>query len=711
MKRFWKKTTAGLLALLTVFGASYVMPYAATEERAVITASADDTISDDYSYSVNEDGTSVTINKWFGSAEEVNVPAELDGLTVTGIAGWTFYDKASIVRVKLPDTVNSIGSNAFNSCSSLKSINIPKGVTEVSDSAFVRCTSLEEIEIPNSVKSIGVQSFAGCTALKSINVPESVKSIGGSAFRDTAWLEARKAETPLVIVNKMLIDGTTATGNVTIPDGVTYIGDMAFSGSSGLTGITVPGFVKGIGENAFSQCPSLSSVTIKNGVESLGYQAFANCSALTEIELPDSVTSIGGSAFFNCGKLTTAVLPSNLDVISNSLFMSCSSLKDLTLPDTAGSIEFRAFVGCSSLKKIVVPEGVTSIGMQAFAMCPEITSFTVPGSVTSIGYAGIPMNDGIVVKGIPGSGAEEYAKQYSLTFVDSRAADAEISSVSLTLSDDLGLNFIVGEANADNYRNYSIRFSGKCSEDGKTVSVSSKTVNGKKVYCASSGVYANNMKEEITAELYKNGVMIDRKTFSVFDYLNAESARINALPEMTSGDKKLLDLVSFTMTYGKVADNYFNGASNDVSILDGEGYSKSEVISRIGNKQLMINNEVCPVNSDAAKLSLALDSKMAVRLYIRGVAAGTEDDSRSLSTVAGKKGGKNYPSYFEFSGLTPLQLGDMQTVIFGDNVYNFSALAWAYRTLTNSDATENNVYMAKAVALYAYYAGIYADGQ
>ncbi|MBP5177082.1 MAG: leucine-rich repeat domain-containing protein, partial [Clostridia bacterium] len=71
--------------------------------------------------------------------------------------------------------------------------------------------------------------------------------------------------------------------SITIPDGVTDIGDYAFAGCSGLTSVNVAGSVTSIGEGAFSSCSGLTSIIIPNSVTSIGNWAFRNCSGLTSV--------------------------------------------------------------------------------------------------------------------------------------------------------------------------------------------------------------------------------------------------------------------------------------------------------------------------------------------------------------------------------------------------------------------------------------------
>ena len=60
---------------------------------------------------------------------------------------------------------------------------------------------------------------------------------------------------------------------------------------------------------AFWHCASLTSITIPEGVTSIGDEAFASCSSLTSITMPEGVTSIGDYAFLDCTSLTSINLP------------------------------------------------------------------------------------------------------------------------------------------------------------------------------------------------------------------------------------------------------------------------------------------------------------------------------------------------------------------------------------------------------------------
>ncbi len=80
---------------------------------------------------------------------------------------------------------------------------------------------------------------------------------------------------------------------VTIPEGVTCIGEGAFWGCSKLRRVTIPESVTSIGKNAFWGCSSLRDINIPEGVTSVPASAFMNCPNLTDIGIIEEVELVG----------------------------------------------------------------------------------------------------------------------------------------------------------------------------------------------------------------------------------------------------------------------------------------------------------------------------------------------------------------------------------------------------------------------------------
>lgn len=210
---------------------------------------------------------------WYSEKAAINRVVIEDG--VTSIGKWAFSNATNLKSVIIPDSVTSIGNGAFSGCTDLKEINvpdsvtsigrgafsgtswleskqeenplvivnnilvdgykcfgdvvIPDSVTSIGDSAFEYCIGLTSVTIPDSVTSICKCAFKDCKNLTSIIIPDSITSIGLKAFYGTPWLESKRKENPLVVINNILIDGETCSGDVVIPGGVTVINSCAFT--------------------------------------------------------------------------------------------------------------------------------------------------------------------------------------------------------------------------------------------------------------------------------------------------------------------------------------------------------------------------------------------------------------------------------------------------------------------------------------------------
>lgn len=106
-----------------------------------------------------------------------------------------------------------------------------------------------------------------------------------------------------------VLDGYSGSGgSVDIPSTingqkVTAIGAGAFEGAN-ISSVSIPSGVTKIGQMSFSDCSKLSSVSLPSDLISIGDCAFDGCSSLKSITIPDSVTSIGDNAFDGCDDLT-----------------------------------------------------------------------------------------------------------------------------------------------------------------------------------------------------------------------------------------------------------------------------------------------------------------------------------------------------------------------------------------------------------------------
>ena len=349
--------------------------------------------------------------------ESVTIP---DG--VTSIGARAFYNCSGLTSVTIPDSVTNIGASAFYNCSGLTSVTIPDGVTNIGDSVFYNCSGLMSVTIPDSVTNIGYMAFDNCSGLTSVTIPDGVANIGNSAFNNCNGLKSvtisdsvanignsafygctnltsvdigdlatwcrisfeNSFGNPLYYAHNLCINGELVD-NVTIPDGVTSIGDYTFYGCTNFTHVTIPSSVTSIGHYAFYGCSNLTHVTIPDGVTSIGSSAFDGIPFYEN--QPDGLVVFGKVAYKvkgNCPESVT--IPDGVTSIGNNAFYNCSGLTSVTIPGGVKSIGYSAFYGCSGLTSMPILDGVTSIGSDAFSGCTNLMHVTIPGSVTSIEY-------------------------------------------------------------------------------------------------------------------------------------------------------------------------------------------------------------------------------------------------------------------------------------------------------------------------------------
>ncbi len=318
---------------------------------------------------------------------------------VTSVGNYAFADCWSLQSVVIPDSVQRIGDYAFSSCTRLADIALGNGVQHIGICAFKSCGSLSSIVIPTGVQSIGTEAFAECVRLIEVYNLSTLEIIKGDwESHGCVGFYAQDIYNSLSTPSKLI---TTHEGYVFYENGETvylyqYTGTAAelwlperfngkcyaiypyaFSQCTSLTNVTIPSGVTSIGNSAFDFCYNLVSISIGETVESIGASAFIDCAALIEVTIPGSVKYIDGHAFAYCGNLKSVVFEEGVESIYNSAFVSCSNLESVSIPNSVTAIYSNAFDDCEKLTSVAIPSSVTYIGWDAFSGCDNLLSITV----------------------------------------------------------------------------------------------------------------------------------------------------------------------------------------------------------------------------------------------------------------------------------------------------------------------------------------------
>ncbi len=280
---------------------------------------------------------------------------------IVEISDYAFYGCTSLTEIPVSDTsmIKGIYSYAFAYSGICGDFATPKTLIDIGDYAF-RGTKITSAFIPDDNKLdliIGIGVFEECEVMEKIDVPFLGASYGDE---DIYW------------IGYIFGAGAPSANATYIPQSLrTYIahegglleltcGTPANIGSSKPTGyykmektnienITLPEGITSIGQWAFYKCVNLKSVTIPDSVTNINSWAFYNCSSLESLTIPDSVKVIGNETFYNCKSLTSIRIPDGVTIIGNYTFSGCTNLTSITIPSSVTSIEKYAFWGCNNL--------------------------------------------------------------------------------------------------------------------------------------------------------------------------------------------------------------------------------------------------------------------------------------------------------------------------------------------------------------------------
>lgn len=139
-----------------------------------------------------------------------------------------------------------------------KEVQIPSSVTEIKNYTFAGCESITKIRIPDSVTSVGIAAFMD-TGLVFLDLPDSIMSIGDYAFSGCNFEQAY-LPVYMVSIGCRAFENCRNLKSITIPYGITKIDLGAFRGCLNLKTICIPNTVKLISDGALNHCEILQTI-------------------------------------------------------------------------------------------------------------------------------------------------------------------------------------------------------------------------------------------------------------------------------------------------------------------------------------------------------------------------------------------------------------------------------------------------------------------
>ena len=343
---------------------------------------------------------------------------------------------SAITSATFPAAV-SFGDNAFNGCSNLTSLRIPANLETIGESCFVG-TGLTQIEdgIMPKVTAIGAEAFLDVSTLRGTLSLPSVISVNSSVFEGTSLtaitfgaglvslqVSALDIDTltsitvapgnpayasfngvlynsdysvlikvPRLIGNDLALhddlttilpeaaNGCNLTGTLTVPAGVTSVGESAFAGTGISSLIILTGEPNAFGKDAFANCDSLRTLTLPFTVKYAN--VFTDTENIEEITFTGSRTSRLGTYYSDMNDVETT--KHNYELMPWS---SNSCPIEITFADGIEEIDSYMFYHATpdtTVSTLTLPEGMTKIGAYALYNCAGLATITIPNSMQTL---------------------------------------------------------------------------------------------------------------------------------------------------------------------------------------------------------------------------------------------------------------------------------------------------------------------------------------
>ncbi len=319
-------------------------PYEVTEDLTLY-AKWTQSGSEKIVFSVDANGILTGVSGLSGSDITVEIPSEVNGITVTEIGKDVFKDNKNVGRLIIPDSVTKLGYRMCSGCTALSEVRLPAGLTVIPDEAFDGCSSLRTVNFPDTLKEIRSDAFCG-TGLTEFIAPDSLTDVWAYAFKDCGALSAVELKN-----------------------------------------------VRSVGDGAFESCTALRSIRLSDKMTELSDHIFDGCSSLADIDMPDNPIAVSFSVFNGTAYYNE---PSNwengvlyVDGYLIAVSKDFAPLTEYTVKDGTIVIADDAFSGVgysSKLKKMTLPTGLYRIGQYAFSKLFSLTEINIPDTVRSIGY-------------------------------------------------------------------------------------------------------------------------------------------------------------------------------------------------------------------------------------------------------------------------------------------------------------------------------------
>ena len=279
------------------------------------------------------------------------------GLNVAGViidrAMTMVYLGESHTKILMfPKSLKTVDEEAFYGLECLREVKLNEGLETIGLDSFCK-SGLRRLRVPDTVISIGPCAFAECASLREVSFSDSssLTIIQEEAFRETPIRYFSTPLSSLSIANGVFTD-CRELKRLELSE-FTEVSDQLWYQRTGMDEVVI----MSIEPNDYSSllhCERLRTVYVGERAQ-FNLAENVNLSA-TVIRLPGGQTLLGSRSIWAYRELKLVFLPADTEAIGENWF-ACSKIEQVTIPKRTRRIAACAFHGCEQLTTVNFQEG------------------------------------------------------------------------------------------------------------------------------------------------------------------------------------------------------------------------------------------------------------------------------------------------------------------------------------------------------------------
>lgn len=381
-----------------------------------------------FGYKVNIGKETCTVTGYVGAYDYLDIPATIDGKTVTGISAKCFMNCKYLTKITIPSTVTNIASNAFDGCSELVEIELPESLVKLNSFAFKNCVKLKNVNFLNEDVVISKTAFTSANFIEEINFfvwkylsSEQLLKVIPIKLLEFYSLSADEQKQIITFIKKrsalkkelfLTYDVnifqilTEQKVNIDLLDLNIYLKHSIQKEHTEITAILLDYKNKNFSKakiDAFDQNSELVQIGLElptmkqfkanwvckhvnGGICIDGYMGDNTVETIPEtLACGTKIVAINYTQDSDFNGLVKLNILAKITEIPNKIFANNQTLEEVILPDSLTHIREFAFEKCPNLKTVIIPKSVTHIENQAFDNCTSLENIELPKKLEILG--------------------------------------------------------------------------------------------------------------------------------------------------------------------------------------------------------------------------------------------------------------------------------------------------------------------------------------